>query len=732
MTRDIGFTAAAGDSGSELALKPYRRDICATYVMLTLTTAALVLAFRQLGGSLVHELAAHQWSIAVGQLAFMLVVALLLWGNFVYQLTRLGHVHRCATHRPASREDLDRTYDDHAQPLAILVPSYKEEIGVVRCALLSAALQEYPGRRVALLIDDPPHPQHAGSIAALTALRELPHQLQALFDAATTDFVEAEHAYHSRRSRTGLIERQELDTLAHLYRQASYRVNQWRSVVDGRTAAGRLLVVRVLSPLAESHRLRSEQLASMTGCGLQRLAREYRRLATLFSVRFTLFERKRYENMSHEPNKAMNLNSYLALLGGRFNEIQRGAKWFLVRAGEGPTSLTVPAAEFVITLDADSILMPGYALRLVHEMRLPGNERLAVVQTPYSSIPAARGSLEYVAGATTDIQYLIHQGFTAFGATFWVGANALLRVAALNDIRTHDRERGYPVTRYIQDRTLIEDTESSIDLIERGWILHNYPERLAYSATPPDFGALLIQRRRWANGGLVILPKFIRHLLRELRWTKLTEAYFRCHYLASIAVVNLGLLLTVSFPFGDRVNSAWLPATALPYFVLYGRDLVRIGYRWRDLASIYALNLMLIPINLGGVFKSIQQSMTRKKLPFGRTPKVSNRTAAPALYLLAEYGMFLCWSLGAMSDLAAHRWTHAAFAAFNSAFLGWAIYSYIGWSATVEDLRAAWRNGLRSTVSADHLPQPPILSTGNTEWTTLEVAPTALDSARAA
>src|SRR3989442_14450864 len=134
MTRDIGFTAAAGDSGSELALRPYRRDICATYVMLTLTTAALVLAFRQLGGSLVHELAAHQWSIAVGQLAFMLVVALLLWGNFVYQLTRLGHVYRCATHRPALREDLERTYDDHAQPLAILVPSYKEEIGVVRCA----------------------------------------------------------------------------------------------------------------------------------------------------------------------------------------------------------------------------------------------------------------------------------------------------------------------------------------------------------------------------------------------------------------------------------------------------------------------------------------------------------------------------------------------------------------------------------------------------------------------
>ncbi len=445
-----------------------------------------------------------------------------------------------------------------------------------------------------------------------------------------------------------------------------------------------------------------------------------------------MFGRKRYENLSHEPNKAMNLNSYLALLGGRFNEIKRGAKWFLVPADQGPASLTVPAAEFVITLDADSILLPEYALRLVHKMCLPGNECLAVAQTPYSSIPAARGSLEYVAGATTDIQYFIHQGFTAFGATFWVGANALLRVAALNDIKTRDHERGYPIVRYIQDRTPIEDTESSIDLIERGWTLHNYPERLAYSATPSDFGALLIQRRRWANGGLIILPKFIRHLLRDPSWTKLTEAYFRCHYLGSIAAVNLALLLTMTFPFDDRVNSVWLPATALPYFLLYGRDLVRIGYRWRDLASVYALNFLLIPINLGGVFKSFEQTVTHKKTPFGRTPKVLNRTAAPVRYLLAEYGMLIWWSLGAIFDFAAHRWTHAAFAAFNTAFLGFAIYSYIGWSATLEDLRAAWRKRFRSTEPLDHLSQLPIASACNRQSSKLEVEPTAVVGARAA
>ena len=55
---------------------------------------------------------------------------------------------------------------------------------------------------------------------------------------------------------------------------------------------------------------------------------------------------------------------------------------------------------------------------------------------------------------------------------------------------------------------MIEDTESSVDLGIKGWTLFNYPERLSYSATPPDFGSLCIQRQRWANGGLLILSKF--------------------------------------------------------------------------------------------------------------------------------------------------------------------------------------------------------------------------------
>jgi cellulose synthase (UDP-forming) len=221
--------------------------------------------------------------------------------------------------------------------------------------------------------------------------------------------------------------------------------------------------------------------------------------------------------------------------------------------------------------------------------------------------------------------------------------------------------------------------------------LRNYPERLAYSATPPDFGSLLIQRRRWANGGLIVMPKLIRHLVRTPRLDKVVEGFFRCHYLGSIAIVNLGLLIMMAFPFGSGTESLWLPFTALPYFFLYARDLAQAGYRKLDFAHIYALNLLLIPINLGGVFKSIEQAITRKKIPFGRTPKVLGRTAAPALYLLAEHALLVWWAIVCVQDIGQHRWAHAAFTAINSAFLAFAIVRYIGWTAVVEDLHAELR-----------------------------------------
>lgn len=274
--------------------------------------------------------------------------------------------------------------------------------------------------------------------------------------------------------------------------------------------------------------------------------------------------------------------------------------------------------------------------------------------------------------------------------TYWVGANALLRKAALEDIKAIENEGGYPVARYIQDRTVIEDTESSIDLIEAGWSLLNYPARLAYSATPVDYGSLLIQRRRWANGGLIILPKLLRHIVRNIGLKKMAGAFVRIHYLLSIAISSAGVLLLILYPFDQVMKTMWLPLTALPYFYLYGRDLKLSGYGRRDLFRVYALNLMLIPVNLGGVIKSLHQGLTGKKIDFCRTPKISGRTASPPLYLLATFALFAYCLVSVPVDVSAGRYMHGAFAGINAAFFGYACTFFIGWRAGMENIMAAF------------------------------------------
>ena len=100
---------------------------------------------------------------------------------------------------------------------------------------------------------------------------------------------------------------------------------------------------------------------------------------------------------------------------------------------------------------------------------------------------------------------------------------------------------------------MIEDTESTIDLAAHGWTLHNYPERLAYSATPPDFGSLCIQRHRWANGGLLIIPKLVR-AVRQRRAARRAHQHRRAAAAPELHGVDLLELAVRAVPDGDPVQ----------------------------------------------------------------------------------------------------------------------------------------------------------------------------------
>ena len=101
--------------------------------------------------------------------------------------------------------------------------------------------------------------------------------------------------------------------------------------------------------------------------------------------------------------------------------------------------------------------------------------------------------------------------------------------------------------------------------------------------------------------------------------------------------------------------------------------------------KVYALNLLLIPVNIAGVLKSIQQGITGGKIPFGRTPKVNDRTRSERKYIFFEYLILLGIIASAAHSSYKHEWLYFCFSLFNLISMLYAI-KLIGFKESLEDL----------------------------------------------
>jgi cellulose synthase/poly-beta-1,6-N-acetylglucosamine synthase-like glycosyltransferase len=642
---------------------------------------------------------------------YVCIMSFLTSSSLLYLIARQGALYRTRAHRRVPRAVIDESFDASLPTMTVLVPSYREEVGTVRKTLLSAALQEYPYLRIVLLLDDPPRPSTREHADSLAATRKLPAELTEWLSEPRIRFADSLERFETSNPVVG-EHGDGLDELAEEYLWAA----DWlldraaEEVIDDHV--DRFFADRVLGGLADDFAQvgMALQAAGDEGTSLTRarMLQLYRRLAWTFRCELTWFERKLYASLSHEANKAMNLNSYIGLMGRSFEPRQTPEGLILAPSGN-TGSIVIPDADFLLTLDADSVLLPEYCVRLVHLLGQPDNTRLAVAQTPYSAFPGSATRMERLAGATTDLQHIVHQGMSYYDATFWVGANAVIRKRALDDIVEIEHQGGHEVRRYVQDRTVIEDTESSLDLSIHGWRLINYPERLSYSATPPDFGSLAIQRRRWANGGLLILPKLRRNGRERTQRGEhgsATQTWLRVNYMASTCWSSIGLLFLLAYPFDSKLLSPLVVLAALPYFLAMASDLKRCGYKRTDIFRIYGFNLILLPVNLAGVIKSLQQAVTGKKIPFARTPKVRDRTATPLLFALSPiviigYSLFTLWR-----DVHIGNWGNGAFAAFNAVSASYAVLALMGLRNTLTDLWLGFVAHLYVTEKKAAGPQP--------------------------
>ncbi len=669
---------------------PSRRALSSARFAVFLTIAAWVAySTEQLRRYLEHPFSVRG---TIEAAVYLVLVTLLTGSACAYLLARLGHLRRTQAHRRTPRALLDAVFDDANPTLTVIVPSYAEESRVIRQTLLSAALQEYPSLRVVLLIDDSPMPWGEHAKELLEAARALPAQIADLLREPHERFTAALESFEDDAG-TGSATPVDLMLLASTYHDAC----QWlrRQAADETVAdhVDAFLVNEVILALAEDLATVACALGDAASAeaevSVARVRHLYRRLVWIFRADLGSFERKRYASLSHEPNKAMNLNSYIGLMGGRYRARTTNAGTVLLPVRGGDFDLEVPDPDYVLTLDADSMLLPEYCLRLVAHMERPENADLAVVQTPYSAHRGAPSRIERLSGATTDLQHIVHQGLSQYGATFWVGANAVLRKRALDSVRTEESHNGFAIRSYISDRTVIEDTESTLDLRLNGWRLENYPERLSFSATPPDFGALCVQRQRWANGGLVVLPRLaalVRRGSRGRRRAMLLEGALRLNYLASIAWASLGLWALLFYPFDQTLLSAFAVLTGLPYFAAMSTDLRRCGYRRLDVLRLYGFNIMLLAVNTAGAIGSIGQAIGGQKVAFARTPKVRSRTIAPLAFVATPF-VIVGWSaVTFVNDIADRNYLHAAFAGINGLLTLYAMLALHGLRNSIADV----------------------------------------------
>ena len=150
----------------------------------------------------------------------------------------------------------------------------------------------------------------------------------------------AEDPYESAAAAGTPVTAADIDRLAETYEDASAWLREFageEEVVDHVDAfLVQDVLERLIADLEGVAVALGEAADADAAISPARIRRLYRRLVWLFRADVTSFERKRFASLSHEPNKAMNLNSYIGLMGGRYRvrETPGGLIHLPVRGGE--------------------------------------------------------------------------------------------------------------------------------------------------------------------------------------------------------------------------------------------------------------------------------------------------------------------------------------------------------------------------------------------------------------
>jgi cellulose synthase (UDP-forming) len=336
----------------------------------------------------------------------------------------------------------------------------------------------------------------------------------------------------------------------------------------------------------------------------------------------------------------------------------------------------------VAVLDADHVARPDL---LVDTLGYFDDPQVALVQTPQDFYNLE--SFEHSRTAARDgfnEQSLFYRAILAgknrWGAAFWCGTNALLRVSALKQVGG------------VATGTVTEDIHTTIRLHAAGWRTLYHNQVLARGLAAAGASQYLLQRHRWGTGAMQVLRADNPLTVPGLSWPqRLSYAFtlfgwFDAWRSLGYLLVPIAVLFTGAIPI--RAPLGTFAVTFAATFTLQQLALWLLGRGWQRPWLAILFDLMRLPSNLAATMALFgRRSVGFQVTPKGRTGERPHRTRPPRILsaVVLISAMTTAWFV---ATLAGRTPLHYGVRAATFAAAGWLAFNLVLVAAAIARIRS--------------------------------------------
>jgi exo-beta-1,3-glucanase (GH17 family)/cellulose synthase/poly-beta-1,6-N-acetylglucosamine synthase-like glycosyltransferase len=282
-------------------------------------------------------------------------------------------------------------------------------------------------------------------------------------------------------------------------------------------------------------------------------------------------------------------------------------------------------AEIIGVIDADYVVHPDWLKDLVPYF---ADQQVGMIQSPQDHRDGDRTLMHNAMNGE-------YAGFFDIGMVQRNEANAIIVHGTMCLIR----RTAIAGAGGWSSRTIVEDTDLGLTLLEQGWQVHYTNRRYGHGLLPDTFEAYKKQRHRWAYGGFQILRHHWHQLLPRARGlTRDQKREYALGWLNWLGAESLGVAVAI-------LNLLWVPVIvfldiAIPDRILTVPILAAFAVSLLHFVTLYRLRVS-IPLSqmLGAVVAamSVQWAVARaigygiwkESIPFTRTAKGGTTRRGP-------------------------------------------------------------------------------------------------------